>query len=198
MDYNRTDASGQLIFEHSPSYLLVPSCLYGFHNTETTEGTIKSGRSVFVHYGALEISAEERICEHCGGRMHINDHPNITLQRLPVGGHLSALRRPHNQFRCPHCGTTKSQYISFKAVDHRMTEQLYQYTRDLLALNVFTNKQITGITGLGKNVVKEIDLQRLKDRYTLDGKLIKPENQARLLGIDEFSFHKGHICHRHH
>lgn len=38
-----------------------------------------------------------------------------------------------------------------------MTEQLYQYTRDLLALNTFTNKQIAGITGLGKNVIKEID-----------------------------------------
>lgn len=73
-----------------------------------------------------------------------------------------------------------------------MTEQLYQYTRDLLTLNTFTNKQIAGITGLGKNVIKEIDLQRLKDRYTRDGKLMKPENKARFLGIDEFSLHKGH------
>lgn len=73
-----------------------------------------------------------------------------------------------------------------------MTEQLYQYARDLLALNTFTNKQISGITGLGKNVVKEIDLERLKDLYTINGKLIKPEHQARFLGIDEFSLHKGH------
>ena len=89
---------------------------------------------------------------------------------------------PHNQLRCPHCGATKGQHISFKADGHRMTEQLYQYTRDLLALNTFTNKQITGITDLGKNVVREIDLQRLKDRYTRDGKLIKPEKKARFLG----------------
>lgn len=192
MNYIRTDAAEQLVLEHSSSYLLIPSYLYGFHNTETTEGSTKSGRSVFVHYGSLEVSAEERFCEHCGGCMHINDHPDITLQHLPVGDHLSALRMPHNQLRCPHCGATKGQYISFKADRHRMTEQLYQYTRDLLALNTFTNKQVSTITGLGKNVVKQIDLQRLKDRYTRDEKLMKPENQARLLGIDEFSLHKGH------
>lgn len=192
MDYIRTDAAEQLVLEHSSSYLRIPSYLYGFHNTETTEETTKSGRSVFVHYGSLEVCAEERFCEHCGGCMHINDHPDITLQHLPVGDHLSTLRMPHNQLRCPHCGATKGQHISFKADRHRMTEQLYQYTRDLLALNTFTNKQVSTITGLGKNVVKQIDLQRLKDRYTRDEKLMKPENQARLLGIDEFSLHKGH------
>lgn len=192
MDYIRADAAGQLVFEHSSEYLLIPSCLYGFHNIETMAGTSKSGRSVYVHYGSVELPAEERICEHCGSRMHINSHPEITLQHLPVGGHLSALRLPHNQLRCPLCGETKGQYIAFKAVGHRMTEQLYQYARDLLALNTFTNKQVSEITGLGKNVVKEIDLQRLRDRYTLNGKLIQPETQARFLGIDEFSLHKGH------
>ena len=192
MDYIRTDTTGQLVFEHSLEYLLIPSCLYGFRNSETIIRTSKSGRSVYVHYGSVELPAEERICEHCGSCMHINGHPDITLQHLPVGGYLSALRLPHNQLRCPLCGETKGQYISFKAVGHRMTEQLYQYARDLLALNTFTNKQVSEITGLGKNVVKEIDLQRLKDRYTLDGKLIKPEKQAKLLGIDEFLLPKGH------
>lgn len=190
MDYIRTDAKGQLVFEHSTEYLLIPSSLYGFHNIETEEITAKSGRSVFVHHGSLEISAEERVCERCGGRMHINDHPDITLQHLPVGGHLSNLKLQHNQLRCPRCGATKGQYISFKAEGHRMTVQLYQYARDLLALNTFTNKQISGITGLGKNVVKEIDLKRLKERYAIDGKLIKPENKARFLGLTSFLFTK--------
>ena len=112
MDYIRTDTAGQLVFEHSSEYLLIPSCLYGFHNNETIARTSKSGRSVFVHYGSLDIPTEERLCEHCGGRMHINDHPDITLQHLPIGGHLSVLRMPHNQLRCPHCGATKGQYIS--------------------------------------------------------------------------------------
>lgn len=192
MNYIRTEAAGQVVFEHSSEYLYIPSCLHGFHNNKTIEEMTKSGRSVFVHYGSLEVCAEERICEHCGAHMHINDHPDISLQHLPIGGHLSVLKLPHNQFRCPHCGATKGQCISFKAGGHRMTEQLHQYARDLLALSTFTNKQISEITGLGKNVVKEIDMQRLRERYTLDGKLIKPEQKARFLGIDEFSLHKGH------
>ena len=49
------------------------------------------------------------------------------------------------------------------------------------------------MTGLGKNTVKEIDLQRLKDKYTVDGKtLIKPAKQARFLGVDEFKLHNGY------
>ena len=41
--------------------------------------------------------------------------------------------------------------------------------------------------------MKEIDLQRLKDKYTVDGKaLIKPEKQARFLGVDEFKLHNGY------
>ena len=47
MDYIRTDTAGQLVFEHSSEYLLIPSCLYGFHNNETIARTSKSGRSVF-------------------------------------------------------------------------------------------------------------------------------------------------------
>ena len=192
MDYIRTEATGQLVFERASEYLLIPSCLYGFHNTRTKEKLTKQGRLALVHYGEMDIPEEERICKHCGERMHVNDHPNIALRHLPVGGHPSILCLPHNQFRCPHCGTTRGQYISFKAEGHRITEQLYKYTRDLLAMNTFTNKQISQITGLGKNTVKAIDLKRLKERYTVKGALMKPEQRAKFLGIDEFSLHQGH------
>jgi transposase len=66
------------------------------------------------------------------------------------------------------------------------------YTRDLLAY-CLTNKQVACLTGLGRNTVKDIDLQRLKEKYTVDGQwLIQPERQARFLGIDEFKLHDGH------
>ena len=57
----------------------------------------------------------------------------------------------------------------------------------------FTNKEVAEITGLNKNIVKDIDLKRLKNLYTTDGKtLITPEEQARFLSIDEFKLHNGH------
>ena len=192
MDYIRTEADGQLTLTQSTEFLILPSCLYGFTNTETTVKTAKSGRVVYCHKGTLDLPKEERICT-CGRRMHINTHPDISIRHLCIGGNLSCLIFPHNQLRCPECGATKSQFISFKAAGHLITEQLHQYACDLLSIGTYTNKQVAEITGLGENTVKEIDKKRLRDIYTTDGgsKLRKPEKQARFLGIDEFKLHNG-------
>ena len=192
MDYIRTDENGQLVFEQSTEFLQIPFCLFGFHNTETIIGKAASGRTVYCFRGNLDLPESERRCE-CGKRMHINSHPDITLRHLCFGNELSCLRFPHMQLRCPCCGAVKEQFISFKAPGHMITEALYQYTRDLLALQNYTNKQVAEITGLGKNVVKDIDKKRLQEKYTIDGKkLIRLERQAKYLGIDEFKLHDGH------
>ena len=192
MDYIRTEADGQLTLTQSTEYLILPSCLYGFHNTETTVETAKSKRIIYCHRGFLDLPEEERVCT-CGQRMHINSHPDIYIRHLSIGGNLSGLLFPHNQLRCPKCGATKSQFISFKAEGHLITDALHQYTCDLLARGTYTNKQVAEITGLGENTVKEIDKKRLQSIYTTDNgnKLIKPEKQAKYLGIDEFKLHNG-------
>ena len=192
MDYIRTEADGQLAFTQSTEYLLIPSCLYGFHNTETTVEKSKSKKIVYCHRGTLDLPEEERICS-CGQRMHINSSKDIYIWHLNIGGSLSCLCFPHNQLRCPKCGATKSQFISFKAAGHRITEALLTYVCDLLAMGTYTNKDIADITGLNKNVIKEIDKKRLQGLYTTDNgtKLIKPEKPAKYLGIDEFKLHNG-------
>ena len=192
MDYIRTEADGQLTLAQSTEYLFLPSCLYGFHNTETTVETAKSGRTIYCHRGSLDIPEDERNCS-CGQRMHINSHPDIYIRHLSIGRNLSGLLFPHNQLRCPKCGKTKSQFISFKADGHLITEALHQYVRDLLAAGTYTNKQVAEITGLDKNIIKAIDKKRLQELYTTDSgkKLIKPEEPAKYLGIDEFKLHNG-------
>ena len=120
MDYIRTEADGQLTLTQSTEsteYLILPSCLYGFHNNETTIETAKSKRVIYCHRGILDPPEEERVCT-CGQRMHINSHPDIYIRHLCIGGNLSGLLFPHNQLRCPKCGATKSQFISFKAEGH--------------------------------------------------------------------------------
>lgn len=122
--------------------------------------------------------------------MHINGRGTRILRHLNLGNILTCVSFPHYQFKCPVCGATMMQVVPFKAAGHRITKKLYQYVRDLLALGTYTNKQIAELTGLGKNTVKEIDMQRLRELYTLDGtQLIKPERQAKFLGIDEFKLH---------
>ena len=114
------------------------------------------------------------------------------LRHLCVGSRLSAVSFEKRRYRCPCCGHTEMESVPFKANGHNITRELLRFTRDLLVYG-FTNKEVSELTGLGKNTVKEIDLQRLKDKYTVDGKtLIKPEKQARFLGVDEFKLRNGY------
>lgn len=192
MDYIREEANGQLTITQSVDFLKIPSCLYGFYNDKTSVKTSKSGRNVFCFEGTLDDSEEDLICS-CGTKMHINNHPGITLRHLPFGSNLSCVNFTRNQYACPKCRSTKMQYISFKAPGHMITEELYQYTRDLLASGGYTNKEVAELTGLGKNTVKDIDKERLQERYTTcDGNLIKPEKHAKFLGVDEFKLHNGY------
>ena len=193
MHYIRTEADGQLTFTQSTDFLKIPSCLYGFVNESTSTEIAESGRTVILFKGSLMADDENLACDCCGAKMHVNNHPRIMLGHLPFGGYLSSVSITRNQYACPKCGATKTQYISFKAPGHRITVELHQYVCDLLASGTYTNKEVAELSGLGKNVVKAIDKNRLQNLYTTsDGSLMKPEKHAKFLGIDEFKLHNGH------
>ena len=178
MQYTHTEANGQLAFNDPSNFLIIPCALQGFENTDTTVHETVTGRTVFRFEGSIVLTEDDRICECCDRRMHSNGKgQTITLRHLPFGGDLSCITFAHRQFLCPECKATKMQHIPFKADGHEITEELYNYTRDLLASGNYTNKEVAQITGLGKNTVKDIDKQRLLDKYTIDGKsLKKPEH----------------------
>ena len=71
MEYTRTEAGSQLVFEEARDYLCIPSCLYGFKNERTTTETAQSGRRVICFRGTLAIEEEDRICK-CGMRMIVS------------------------------------------------------------------------------------------------------------------------------
>ena len=187
MNYIHAEADEQIQFLNVPSYLP------GFTNTRTMTGTAKSGKKVINFKGILNTTKEDRICECCGNYMHVNNSRKATLRHLNFGETYTCVEFNRVQMRCPVCGETKMQEIKFKAPGHWITNELYQYTRDLLAVGKYTLKQVADITGLGKNTVKDIDLKRLKDLYTIDGEaLIKPEKPSKFLAIDEFKLHDGY------
>ena len=193
MNYNLNENEMQLSLDTSTNFLKIPSLLDGFINEETVSGITKSGRTIFDIRGNLDITNKDRECPKCGGFMHINQNHQTTLRHLCFGNNLSCISFSHNQLYCPSCGFCRMQEIPFKADGHRITKELLQYTKDLLSCNKYTLKQIAELTGLGKNIVKGIDLKRLKEKYTIDGeKLAKPEKTTRVLGIDEFKLHDGH------
>lgn len=174
------------------NYIKLPSILVGFNNQTTEIVKTISNKEMYILNGALSKDEKTYNCPHCNCKMHINNKYEVNLKHLCFGSRLSNLRFSKLRYRCPLCGYTQMQSVPFQAQSHRITSELYQYTRDLLAYG-FTNKEIAELTGLGKNTVKDIDLQRLREKYTIDGKtLIKPERQAKFLGIDEFKLHNGH------
>lgn len=193
MYYTHTEANGQILFSQERcTFLMIPSTLDRFNNSDTTVELSKSGRTVYCFNGTLDDDMD-RTCSHCGSRMHVNNHLKCELRHLSFGNTLTVVRFRKLQLRCPECGATILQDVPFKAERHRITKDLYNYARDLLALGNYTNRQVGQITGLDENTVKAIDKRRLQEKYTINGKeLIQPEKPARILGIDEFKLHNGY------
>ena len=117
MNYIRTEENGQLVFEQSTDFLHIPSCLFGFHNTETIVGKAASGRTVYCFQGNLDLSESERRCK-CGKRMHINSRPDITLRHLCFGNELTCLKFPMFSFDA---GAAESSKNSSSASKHPVT-----------------------------------------------------------------------------
>lgn len=173
-------------------YIKFPSRLVGFTNKTTEIVQTVTGREMYLLKGDLSKDKQTFTCPHCKSKLYIHNKYEVNLKHLKFGSLLSTIRFSKVRYKCSNCSYSKMQEIPFKAPGHRITLELYQYTRDRLAYG-FTNKEIAELTGLGKKTVKNIDLQRLREKYTIDGKkLIKPERQAKFLGIDEFKLHNGH------
>lgn len=114
------------------------------------------------------------------------------LHHLFFGFRLSVVNFEKRWYHCSCRGHMDMESVPLKANGHNITRELLRFARDLLAYG-FVNKEVSELTGLGKNTVEELDLQWLKDKYTVDGTtLIIPEKQARFLGVDEFKLYNGY------
>jgi len=178
-------------------YLKMPIDAQGFICTELPTITkSRSGRELYTFKGSLGYSYfNDTFCEDCGCKMHNHDRQTITLLHLPFGLNLINMVVSKQRFKCPNCNRIQTQEVKFKAPNHNITMQLRNYAYDLLAYG-FNNKQVSELTGLCKNTVKQIDKKRLSEMYTdttFNGRTLKkPDRQSRFLGIDEFKLHDNH------
>lgn len=173
--------------------LHLPSGLQGFHNEKTIIKTSENGELTYCFYGYVDVSDSDRVCK-CGGTMHIHDQYVTRLNHLNFGTTPTEIVLTVQRFFCPKCRNTHIQHIAFKAATHWITVQLLRVVCGLLSSGTYTLRQISRITGLGKNVVKAIDKERLLGLHTTENgtRLKKPERQAKYLAIDEFKLHRGH------
>lgn len=195
MNYTQDNNNNQVLNEKNVNFLFIPSVLDGFENISTSIENNNSNHNCFNFCGKVRLSENDIKCKCCGEKMHIHSSHKMKLKHLPFGSNYSQLCIDKLQLKCSKCGSTQTQDILFKATEHLITNELKKYIEDLLAQNNFTNKEISYITGVNRNIIKDIDKKRLMKLYTINGEgkeIIKPEKQAKYLGIDEFKLHDGY------
>ena len=89
-------------------------------------------------------------------RLHRNGIAPVVLRDVPFGGDYCKCAISRIRCRCSKCGHCQDQPVPFKGSGHMITRKLEEYTEALLEEGG-TLKSAAEITGLGKNVVKEID-----------------------------------------
>ena len=177
------------------SVMPVPSYLPGFRSISSGMAYGSEDQSLWCVKGELDTPYEPGICPNCGKRMVGNGTFITPLRHLPFGNTPTCIGVIRDRFRCDGtggCGMSISEEIPFKAEGHRITRELERYIEVLLAIG-FTQVEIAGITGVSRNIVKDIDKKRLEALYTEDGRLKKPIEYTDALGIDEFLLHIGRV-----
>ncbi|MBQ8162461.1 MAG: ISL3 family transposase [Clostridia bacterium] len=174
------------------SFLKLPSDLPGFRNTHSFPLETDNLFPYFVFYG--EATCDAPACPRCGGKMTSKGRDPIVLRHVPIGNSPSFVVAERKRYLCndKNCGCTTTPQLPFQDKDHRITIPARTFAEKLLSAT-FNLKDTSEITGLGINIVKDIDMARLKALYTENGeKLKKPEAQSTYLSIDEFKLHNGH------
>lgn len=187
--------------------LELPSSMPGFRQTgacvETSRtlnlgtGRVPRARS----FPVLEIPGETlcpapAACPVCGGRTRPNGAASCRLAHLPFGGSWSVVTVCRPRARRTRCGASARAPAPFRAPGRTATLALVRLVEDLLAYGL-TPTDVAPATGLCRQVVREIDrerLARLHTRPTPDGgrEPSPPAARSRLLGVDEFKLHDGH------
>ena len=154
----QTHSTGNRIHNSSadfPNMLLLPNNLTDFVNNGTTEETTSAGGKAYCFHGDLYFNREDFTCNCCRCRMEIHNTYHVQLRHVCIGDHVTFVLMDKHQFICPKCGQTEMQWIPFQAEHHRITVELLAYTENLLSRG-YTNKEVSGLTGLHQGTVKDI------------------------------------------
>ena len=179
--------------------LTLPSYAKGFHQVgDARIYNVAGKRPICYIPGKVAKSQQTDMtrCKVCGYPTTYHSTSTIDLTHLPLGGNTLKLVVLKKHVKCtnPKCNHFELEPIPFQADEHRITRELEVYIRDLLAQQSMTLKQVAAMTGVNRNIIKDIDKKRLQELYTVEGKgeeLKAPKTFSEQLGIDEFLLHEG-------
>ena len=141
-----------------------------------------------IIYG--EMTNKDHVeCKDCHRKTHVHSHRSVRLRHISIGGYCLKLDVSYEIRRCPECGRIQRQEIPFKAEGMMCTSFFKSNAVHLLDRCNMTLKDSARALNTNRNLIREIDRQRLRDKY---GEM-KMEGCHPYIGIDEFSLHKNHI-----
>lgn len=208
LDYAIANVYGKELVDNG--YLILSSGLPGFRQTSAERyvneqhnyhiNGIKRVHNSSVRYieGEQCISKGFQMVCSCGFPMSSIGKSDICLLHLPTGSSYTKISIRRQRFKCnnPFCKRcTYMEPLEYKASGHLITSALDNYARALLSMGL-NLKEVSHITGINKNAVKDIDKTRLEEQYTItteEGiRLKKPDGFSKYIGIDEFKLHNNH------
>lgn len=165
--------------------------LQSFNFTGNLEDQVEisnEGNKVIVQTITGDLIEEAPVCKECNHVMHVSDHKSRTLKHVGLS-HIRVDVEVHFKvYRCPVCGKTHRNEIPFKAKGHNMTWLFWNDMVAALEKDNSTLSNIASLKGTNRNIVRNVDKQRLEDLY---GEM-KLEKNPVFIGIDEFSLHPNH------
>ena len=151
-----------------------------------------------IRFPVRVINQEQPLyCPQCGSFLKKDGTTCCDVIHIPYGNTRTELSIERQRYECtnPKCRESFSEGIPFKVENHKITKTLQVYIEDLLCYGL-TLKEVAEITHVSKNIVKDIDKERLLRKYTVNGEgkeLKPPEEYTRYVGVDEFLLHKGNV-----
>ena len=173
--------------QYSNSILQLPDFQVTTSATVQQRQTSRGEILVETLHGRMTTAIPEH-CPYCGGRLHANQQLRIRLHHLTVGNHKIVVDVGYEQLLCTRCHRTVRQPIPFRVKGHCITTCLQAQVRGLLGRGDMTVKGLANALCTNRKLVKELDKERLRDRY---GPML-PTHPSAHLCVDEFSLHKGH------
>lgn len=162
-------------------------------------GTTDKGsrRAVVVRAVPCPVTAELTCpCPRCGCMTEGDGRAPTGLRHVPQGLGYVRLRVEGRRLRCGSCGWGGFGPCPLKASGHRVAPPLPECVWALPGMGE-TLRSVSLVTGLGKNVARAMDRERLERLYTEvgpDGRRAPrgPGRQSRHIGIDELEPRDGH------
>ena len=141
----------------------------------------------------LEETDTPPACPHCDTKMYRHGFYTRSLKDMPFyPDTICTLIVNARRYRCPDCGHTMRQEISFRYPGTNLTRRAAVWIKAFLAAK-FPLAQIAHLTGIHWDIIRKIQEEQIdRDLASYASSLEKSGYKPRYLAVDEFAIRKMH------